>query len=55
LGDPSPPQNAPETWKERYSQDSKRRTLNEIPDNREREFIELTSKRKAGHQMREWE
>ena len=27
--------------------------LNEMPNNRERELIELTSSRKAGHQMKE--
>ena len=30
-----------------------RRTLNEMPDSRERELIEHTSSRKTGHQVRE--
>jgi hypothetical protein len=40
----SPPtlQNAPETWEVRDSQDSNRGTLDEMPDNREREFIQPT-------------
>jgi hypothetical protein len=49
------PQNAPETWELRNSQDSKRGTLDEMPDSWEREFIEPTSSRKTGHQMRERE
>jgi hypothetical protein len=40
-------QNAPETWEVRDSQDSKGRTLDEMPDNRERELIEPTSSRKS--------
>jgi hypothetical protein len=35
------------------SQNSKGRTLDEIPDSGNREFIEPTSSRKTGHQMRE--
>jgi hypothetical protein len=46
-------QNVPETWKVRDSQDSKRGTSDEVLDSREREFIEITSSRKTGHQMRE--
>ena len=46
-------QNAPETWEVRDSQDSKGRTLDEIPDSRGRKLIEPTSSRKAGLQMRE--
>ena len=45
-------QNAPETWKVRDSQESKGRTLDEMPDSRERELIEPISSRKTGHQMR---
>jgi hypothetical protein len=45
-------QNAPETWEVRDSQDSKGGTLDEIPNSRERELIEPTSSRKAGHQVR---
>ena len=52
LGDP-PPQNAPETWEVRDSQDSKGGTLDEMPDSRERELIEPTSSRKTGHQVRD--
>jgi hypothetical protein len=37
----------------RDTQDSKGGTLNEIPDNRERELIEPTSSRKTGHQIKE--
>jgi hypothetical protein len=46
-------QNAPETREVRASQDSKGRTLDEMPDSREREHIESTSSRKTGHQMRD--
>jgi hypothetical protein len=46
-------QNAPETWEVRDSQDPKGGTLDEMPDSRERKFIEPTSNRKTGHQMRE--
>jgi hypothetical protein len=42
--------NAPETWEVRDSQNSKGRTLYEMPDSRERE---LTSSRKTGYQMRD--
>jgi hypothetical protein len=38
-------QNAPETWEVRDSRDSKRGTLNETLNSREREFIEPTSSR----------
>jgi hypothetical protein len=44
--------NEPETWEVRDSQDSKEGTLDEMPDSRERELIELTSSRKmreGGH------
>jgi hypothetical protein len=34
-------------------QDSKRGTLDEMPDSRERELIEPTSSRKTDHQVRE--
>ena len=46
-------QNVPEIWEVRDSQDSKRRTLNEIPCLGERELVELTSNRKTGHQVRD--
>jgi hypothetical protein len=46
-------QNAPETWEVRDSQDSKGGTLDKIPKIRERKFLESTSSRKTGHQMRE--
>jgi hypothetical protein len=45
------PQNAPETWEVRDFQDSKGETLDEMPNSREREHIELTSSRKTGHQV----
>jgi hypothetical protein len=45
-------QNAPETLEVRDSQGSKRWTLDEMPDSRERELIEATSSRKTGHQVR---
>jgi hypothetical protein len=37
----------------RDSQDSQEGTLDEMPDNRERELIEPTSIRKTGHQVRD--
>ena len=37
----------------RDSQDSKGRTLDEMPNSRERELIEPTFSRKTGHQVRE--
>ena len=46
-------QNAPETWEVRESQDSKGRTLDEMPNSWERELIELSSNRKTGNQMKE--
>ena len=48
-------QNTPGTWEVRDSQDSKGRTLDEMLNHRERGFIELTSSRKTGHQMRKGE
>jgi hypothetical protein len=45
-------QKAPEV---RDCQDSKRGTLNEIPNSRESELIDPTSSRKTGYQMRERE
>ena len=41
------PQNAPETWEVRSSQDSKGGTLDETPDSRERELIKSTSSKKT--------
>ena len=46
-------QNVPETWKIRDSQDSKGGILDKMPNSREGEFIELTSSRKTGHQVRD--
>jgi hypothetical protein len=43
---------APETWKVRDSHDSKRGTLDEIPDSRERELLESSSSKKTGLQLR---
>ena len=47
-------QNVRETWEVRDSQDSKGRTLDEMPNIREGELIESNSNKKIGHQMREW-
>jgi hypothetical protein len=47
------PQNVPESWAVRDSQDSKGETLDEMPVSRERDLIESTSSMKTGHQMRE--
>jgi hypothetical protein len=44
-------QNAPETWEVRDSHASKKGTLDDMPNSRQRELIELTSNRKTGHQM----
>jgi hypothetical protein len=38
----------------RESQDSKRRTLDEMPYSGERELVEPTSSRKTGHQVEGW-
>jgi hypothetical protein len=46
-------QNVPETWEERDSQDSERRTLDEMPYLGEREHVVPTSSRKTGHQVRD--
>jgi hypothetical protein len=46
-------QNAPETLEVRGSQDSKGRTLDEMPDSRESELIESTSSMKTGNKKRE--
>jgi hypothetical protein len=40
-------QNVPETWEVRHYQDSKRGTLDEMPDGRERVIIEPTTSRKT--------
>jgi hypothetical protein len=45
--------NEPEIWEVRDSQHSKGGSLDEMPNNRERELTEPTSSRKTGHQMRE--
>jgi hypothetical protein len=42
-------QNVPEAWVVRDSQDSKGRSLDEIPYSEERELIEPASSRKTGH------
>jgi hypothetical protein len=47
------PQSAPETWEVRHSQNSKAGIFGEMPDNRERDLIEPTSRRKTGHQVRD--
>ena len=47
--------NAPETWEVRDSQDSKKGTLDEMPNSRDMELIEHTSSKKTGHRMRERE
>jgi hypothetical protein len=46
------PQNAPETWEVRDSQESKRWNLYEMLSSRERELKEPTSSRKTEHQVR---
>jgi hypothetical protein len=38
-----------ETWEVRDAQDSKRGTLDEMPNSGERELVESTSSRKTGH------
>jgi hypothetical protein len=48
-----PPQDAPETWEVRDTQDSNGGTLDEMPASRERELIDPTSCRKTGHQVRD--
>ena len=52
-GTPPPTKNAPETWKVSDSQDSKRGTLDEMADSREKKLIEPTPNRKIGHQVRD--
>jgi hypothetical protein len=47
-------QNVLETREVRDSQYSKRRTLDEITNSGEREFVEPTSSRKTGHQVEGW-
>ena len=47
------PQNAPETWEVRDSQDSQEGTFDEMPDSREKEYIEPISSRKTEHQARD--
>ena len=47
------PQNAPETWEVRNSQDSKGGTFDEMPSSRERELMEPISSRKTGHLVRD--
>jgi hypothetical protein len=44
-------QNVPETWKVINSQDSNGETLDQMPYSGERELVEPTSSRKAGHQV----
>jgi hypothetical protein len=48
-----PVKNTSETWEVRDSQDSKGRTLDKMPNSRERGFTETTSISEAGHQGRE--
>ena len=45
--------NAQETREVKYSLDSKGGTLDEMPNNREREIIEPTSSRKTEQQVRD--
>jgi hypothetical protein len=45
-------QNIPETWEVRDCQDSKGKTLDEMHFSGEREFVEPTSSRKTGLQVR---
>ena len=47
------PQNAPETWEVRNSQDSQGGTFDEMPSSRERELMEPISSRKTGHLVRD--
>jgi hypothetical protein len=47
------PQNAPEIWEVRDTQEIKGGTLDEMPGTRERELIDPTSSRKIGHQVRD--
>jgi hypothetical protein len=47
------PQNASETRDVRHSHDSKKGTLDETPESRERELIEPTSSRKTECQVRD--
>jgi hypothetical protein len=49
-----PSRKLPETWPVRDSQDSKRGTLDEIPNSGEREIVKPTSSRKTGHQAEGW-
>jgi hypothetical protein len=44
-------QNAPENWEVRDSQNSKGKTLDEIPYRSEKKLVEPTSSRKTGHQV----
>lgn len=37
------------------SQDSEGGTLDEMPDNREKELVETTSSTKTGHQVEKWD
>jgi hypothetical protein len=53
MGGWGDPQNVPETWELRDSQDSKGGTLDETLDSREKELMEPTSSRKTGHQVRD--
>ena len=46
-------QNVPGTWEVRDSQDSKGGTFDEMPFIGERELVEPTSSRKAGHQVKD--
>jgi hypothetical protein len=46
-----PLQKVQETWEVKDSRDSKGGTLDEIPYNRDRQFVEYTTNRKTGHQV----
>ena len=41
-------------WEVKYPQDSKGRTLDEMPDSREREHVDSNSSRQTGQQMEAW-
>ena len=45
---------APETWEVRNAHESKRGTLNQLPNSEKKELVEPTSSRKTRHQVEEW-
>jgi hypothetical protein len=48
------PLERPESWKVRDSEDSRRGTIDEMPNSGKRELIEFTSSRKTEHQVQGW-